>query len=322
MLKNKKVLVTGGAGFIGSHIVEELLKENAKVIVLDNLSTGNFDNLEPFLDKIEFIEGDITNVELLRKLTKDTDYIFHEAALTSVQRSVDDPIPTNHVNTTGTLNVLTAAKENNIKKVVYASSSSIYGNKKDYKDADNLYKVELMKPMPLSPYAASKLIGEYYCKVFSHVYKLDTVCLRYFNVFGPRQNPKSKYSAVIPLFITSLLKDEKPIIHSDGKQSRDFTFVKNVAKANILALKSDAKQGETINVACGDSISVNDVFNKIKDYLGKDIQPDYHPERKGDVRHSLADIKKAKELIGYEPYVSFDEGLKQTIDWYKENYKE
>jgi len=290
--------------------LQRLWKKKANVTIIDNFSSGKKDNLKGFNGKI--IDANIIDADKKKVLNDSTkfDVIFHEASITDTTFPDDSEMIRQNVE--GFKTALRIAQANNAK-LVYVSSAAVYGNV-------NVPMKEDGPIQALNAYAKSKLEIDKIAKQYHD--KMHIVGLRYFNVFGPRQNPKSKYSAVIPLFITALLKNEKPSIHSDGNQSRDFTFVKNIAKANILALKSDSKQGETINIACGDSISVNDIFNKIKDYLEKDIQPDYHPERKGDVRHSLADIKKAKELIGYEPYVSFDEGLKQTIDWYKEDYKE
>jgi nucleoside-diphosphate-sugar epimerase len=305
-----RALVTGGAGFIGSHITERLVKEGYKVTVVDDLSTGNIKNLESVIDKIKFVEGSILELKLLQEISK-VDYIFHEAALPSVQRSIREPRRTIEVNVNGTLNVLIAARDNKVKKVIFASSSSVYGERKGKK------KKEVMKSQPLSPYAASKLMSEHLCKVFSHVYGLPTICLRYFNVFGPRQNPHSEYSAVIPKFIYLMLQNEKPKIFGDGKQSRDFTYVDNVVYANLLAINSNLKGGETINIACGKSYNLLQLIEIINTHIGKNIKPTFTDPRPGEVKHSLADITKAKRLIGYKPLVDFEDGLKRTISFYQ-----
>lgn len=309
----KNVLVTGGAGFIGSNITIELVKQGYNVKVIDNLSTGNIKNLESIKNKIEFIGDDLYQTDKLKDYFQDIDIILHQAALPSVQRSIDHPLDTHHNNTTATIKLLIAAQKAGVKKIVYAASSSAYGNRKE----DS--KVEYMKPQPLSPYAATKLVGEYYMKVFSHVYDIETVCLRYFNVFGPNQDPNSPYSAVIPLFIKAVLNDEQPIIYGDGTQSRDFTYVANNVQANILAMNSDVKSGETLNVACGQSYSLLDLLNMINKILGKNIEPIFKEAREGDVKNSLASISKAKKLINYEAIVDFEEGLKKTIEYYKNN---
>jgi len=309
----KNILVTGGAGFIGSNLTIELVKRDYNVKVIDNLSTGNLKNLDSVIDNIEFIEDDIYRSNKLEEYLKDVDIIFHQAALPSVQRSIDNPIETHNNNCTATIRLLTAAKNTGVKKIIYAASSSAYGNRKED------YKVEYMKPQPLSPYAATKLVGEYYMKVFSHVYDIEAICLRYFNVFGPNQDPNSPYSAVIPLFIKAVLNDEQPIIYGDGKQSRDFTYVANNVQANVLAMESDVKAGETLNIACGKSYSLLDILNIINKTLEKNIKPIFKEEREGDVKDSLANISKAKKLIDYEPIIDFEEGLKKTIEYYKNN---
>ena len=306
-------LVTGGAGFIGSNIVQELLKRSGKVRILDNFSTGKRQNLRPFLDDIELIEGDIRSYHIVREAVRGVDFILHQAALPSVPRSIKDPITTNEVNVVGILNVLDAAREAGVKRVVYASSSSIYGN------SEILPKVEEMTPDPLSPYAVSKLAGEKYCKVFYEIYGLETVCLRYFNVFGPNQDPNSQYSAAIPKFITAILNGSQPTIYGDGEQSRDFTYVENVVQANLLACEAEKVGGEVLNIACGERITVNKLVGKINEILGKNVQAKYVDEREGEVKHSLASVERAKQCLGYEPRVSFEEGLKKTIEWYKDN---
>jgi len=310
-----KYLVTGGAGFIGSNIVEELVAMGEEVVVLDNLSTGYRDNIEEFIGDIDLIEGDIRDAEAVGKAMAGVDYVLHQAALASVPRSIDDPVLVNDVNTNGTLNVLEQARKAGVRSLVYAASSSAYG------DSDISPKHEELRPRPLSPYAVSKLVGEHYCSVYSNVYGLPTISLRYFNVFGPRQDPGSQYAAVVPIFISSLLEEKTPVIYGDGEQSRDFTFVSNVVKANILAAKSEGAEGEMMNVACGDQYTVNRLFAIIKENLEGDTEPQYADPRPGDVKHSLADISKAEKMIGYSVDVTFEQGLKKTIDWYRHNYK-
>lgn len=308
-------LITGGAGFIGSNIARQLLKSDKKIIVLDNLSTGRLSNLDDVKDKIEIIKGDITDYKLLLKSFKKVDYILHQAALRSVPFSVDHPQEANKVNVEGTLNVLLAAKKCGVKRVVYASSSSVYG------DRESALRSEAMPTSPVSPYAVSKLAAEHYCRMFSSLYGLETVSLRYFNVFGPYQDPDSQYSAVIPIFIKAISNGKSPIIHDDGKQSRDFTYIDNVVSANILACKAEKASGEYINVATGERTSVLDIFNKISKILGKDIKPKFGPRRAGDVKHTLADISKAKNLIKFKPLVEFDEGLEKTVKWFLQEYQ-
>ncbi|MCK4400863.1 SDR family oxidoreductase [bacterium] len=307
----KTVLVTGGAGFIGSHIVETLVNRSKKVRVIDNLSTGNIDNLVHLINDIEFIEGDIRDTNLLDRAMKGVDFCFHEAALPSVARSVEDPITTSQVNIEGTLNLLFAAKKNKVKRFIYASSSSAYG------DSPSLPKKEEMKPRPLSPYAVSKLTGEYYCRVFYSVYGLETVCLRYFNVFGPRQDPDSLYAAVIPKFITCFLKNTAPQIYGNGEQSRDFTYIDNVVHANMLAAEAKSMSGQVLNIACGRQTSLNDLIKLLKDLLSSKVNPDYTKPMAGDIKHSLADISKAMDILGYSPKTSFEQGIKSTIEWHK-----
>ena len=273
-------LITGGAGFIGSNIAEKLVSSGQRVRVVDNLLTGKLENMETFIDKIEFINADIRSLDTMIKIMNNVDYVIHQAALPSVPKSVEIPIESNEHNTNGTLNVLFAAKENDVKRVIYAASSAAYG------EIPESPKVETMRPMPLSPYAVNKLAGEYYCSVFTHVYGLETVALRYFNVFGPRQDPTSFYSAVIPKFITALLRNEQPTIFGDGEQSRDFTYIDNVVHANLLACKAPDIAGEMFNIACGESITLNQLLDSLKEILAKDIQPTYEDERAGDVKHS------------------------------------
>lgn len=309
-----KYLVTGGAGFIGSNIVKRLVEEGKKVRVLDNLSTGKRKNIEPFLDKIEFVEGDFTDMDVAINAVKGVDYVIHTGAIPSVPRSIDDPVKTNAANITGTLNLLIASRDEKVKRFVYSASSSAYG------DFPATPKVETMPTDPKSPYAIQKLVGEMYCQNFYKLYGLETVCLRYFNVFGPNQDPESVYSAVIPLFIKKLQRGESPVIFGDGLTSRDFIYVDNNVDANLRACVATREcAGEVINIACGYEISLNQLVDKINIELGTYIKPEYKDERAGDVKHSLADITKAERLLGYKPIVSFEEGLKKTIEFYKNN---
>ena len=304
-------LVTGGAGFIGSNIVGTLLEKGENVRVIDDLSTGKMKNIAPFLARIDFIEASLADLETCRRAVLDMDYILHQAAIPSVMRSVENPLRTNDANITGTVNLLCAAKGKKIKRLVYASSSSAYGN------VEVSPKVESLPPSPRSPYAVSKLAGEYYCRAFYECYGLETISLRYFNVFGPNQDPTSQYSAVIPKFITCILRDEPPPVNGDGTQSRDFTYVENNIIANLLACEAPRTAGEMINIACGESINLLELIRTINEISGKDIKPIFCPKQPGDVMHSLADIRKAKELLGYEPVVCFRDGLERTINWYK-----
>jgi UDP-N-acetylglucosamine 4-epimerase len=315
-----RILVTGGAGFIGSNLVESLLKnpQVELVRVLDNLATGTIKNIEEFVPnpKFEFLEGDIRNYEACLKATDGIDLVSHQAALGSVPRSINDPLTTNEVNISGTLNIFTAAKENRIKRVVYAASSSTYG------DHPGLPKVEDAIGNPLSPYAVTKYVNELYAKVYANAYGLQTIGLRYFNVFGPKQNPAGPYAAVIPLFIKAVLDNEPPTINGDGEHSRDFTYVANAVHANECALfTQNAKAvNEVYNVAIGERTSLNQLFEMIKEVAGSDLAPKYGPERRGDVKHSLADISKAKELMTYHPSVSIKQGLKTTFEWYRQQH--
>ena len=304
-------LVTGGAGFIGSHIVEELVRRGEKVRVLDNFSTGKRENLTPFLEQIELIEGDIRSYHIVREAVQGVDYILHQGALPSVPRSINDPITTNEVNVGGTLNILDAARDAGVKRVVYASSSSVYGANRE------LPKREDMMPQPISPYAVAKLTGEKYCHVFSRTYGLETVALRYFNVFGQRQDPQSAYSAFIPKFIVGMLEEKRLIIDGDGTQSRDFTFVKNVVAANLLAVEAEGVSGEVFNAACGEAMSLNEVVDHIRQALGCEGDIAYGPPRSGDVPMSLADISQARALLGYEPKVPVQEGLEEVVEWFR-----
>ena len=303
----KKVVVTGGAGFIGSHLVEELAKQGYNVIILDDLSTGKMENIAELLNKdnVEFVQGSITELPLLQKLFQGVEYVFHQAALARVPRSVDDPLTANEVNITGTLNILLAARDNGVKKVIYASSSSVYGN------TATLPQREDMPPDPLSPYALTKLAGEYYCNIFRQIYGLPTVSLRYFNVYGSRQDLKSQYATVIPAFIEMILQGLPLIIHGDGEQSRDLTFIDDVVRANILAAESDAEG--TYNIGCGKSTTINQLAGSILNLMGKDLPPVHEKPRPGDPRHTLADVSKARGF-GYEPKWNLEEGLRKSIE--------
>ncbi len=307
-----KVLITGGAGFIGSNLADELLRQGAKVIILDNLSTGFRENLEEIKGDFDFIQGDLNDETSVKNAVENVEIIFHQAALPSVPRSVDNPQETHQACVNGTFNLLLKAKEANVRRVVYAASSSAYG------DQQTLPKVETMLPEPLSPYAGAKLMGEYYCQVFSKVYGLETISLRYFNVFGPRQNPASQYSGVISRFIDSLMSGTTPIIYGDGEQSRDFTYIANVVNANIKAAQTSKGVGEVMNAANGERISLNQLLEVLKKITDREaVQADYQTERKGDVKHSQADNRRAIENLGYEKLVDLESGLRQTIDWWK-----
>ena len=305
-----RFLVTGGAGFIGCNIVIRLVEKGYFVRVLDNFATGQRSNLEPLKDSIELIEGDIRDFWTVVTATKGVDYILHQAALPSVPRSIDNPLTTTEVNINGTLNLLEAARYNNVRRIVYASSSSVYG------DSPVMPKKEDMRPMPKSPYAITKLAGEEYCMNFHALYGLETVAIRYFNVFGPRHNPFSQYSAVIPKFINSLKNGQAPTIHGDGETSRDFTYIDNVVNANLLVCEKENAAGNVINIACNKAFTLNELIDKLNKIIGTDITPYHGPEKKGDVKHSLADISKAQQLLGYEPEIDFEEGLKRTVEWF------
>ncbi len=305
-------LVTGGAGFIGSHLVDALLRDGHTVRVLDNLSTGSADNLAGVRDRVEFVRGDLTDLEEVRRAARGVELVFHQAALPSVPRSVADPIGSHHACATGTLNVLVAAREAGVRRLVYAASSSAYGNSnKPAKREDDL-------PGPLSPYAAAKLTGEYYCRAFSEVYGFEAVCLRYFNVFGPRQQPGGPYSAVIPLFMDAMLAGRRPVIFGDGTQSRDFTFIANVVRANLLAAAAPGVAGKVYNAACGRSVTLLDLVAGINALLGTRIAPEFAPPRAGDVKHSLADVSRARADLGYEPTVGVEEGLRTCLEYYRQ----
>ena len=304
-------LVTGGAGFIGSNIAERLLKAGSRVRIIDNFMTGKRENIEPFLSDIELIEGDIRNMKDVKKAVAGVDYILHQAAMRSVPKSVDNPALTNEINVEGTLNVLVAAKEAKVKRLVYASSSSVYGECEVFPEREDFV------PRPISPYAVSKLAGEHYAYTFSKTYGLETASLRYFNVFGPRQNPESKYSTVIPAFVTRMMAGKAPTVEGSGTQTRDFTYVDNVVQANLAAAKADGASGEVFNIACGNSFSVLDIVKELNKLLGSDIKPDFAPPRRGDVQKTIADISKMKRILGIKPKVEFAQGLKKTLEWWQ-----
>ena len=303
-------LVTGGAGFIGSHLTEALLRRGDSVRVLDDLSTGRRENLAAFERDIELIIGDLRDPEVVARAVRGVDVVFHQGALPSVPRSIADPATVHDVNATGTLNVLLAARDAGVRRVVYASSSSVYG------DSPTLPKREDMPIAPKSPYAASKLAGEQYCRAFAASYGMATVCLRYFNVFGPRQNPRSQYAAVVPRFIDALLDGARPVVFGDGRQSRDFTFVDNVVSANLRA-SLDASGTGVFNIACGQAYTLLDLLAELGRVLGVNPEPVWEPGRAGDVKHSLADIEAARRHLGYEPQVGFREGIARTAEWFR-----
>ncbi|TAL58207.1 MAG: SDR family oxidoreductase [Bacteroidetes bacterium] len=313
-------LVTGGAGFIGSNIAEYLLSHNAKkVVVYDNLATGFEDNIRPFLSLpgFRFIKDDICDLNACKNAFEGIDYVFHQAALGSVPRSIENPIATHNANASGFLSVLVAAKNAGVKRIVYASSSSVYG------DIQDSPKQEKKIGKPLSPYAVSKLVNEFYADIFSRTYNMEIIGLRYFNIFGPRQNPKGAYAAAIPLFIDGLLNNTPVYINSDGEQSRDFTYVENAVQGNIKAMFCTDKKalGSVFNIALGDSISVNQLFNTLKKITGASLSPAYRDERKGDVKNSMADISKAAHILGYSPSVNVEDGLRQTVEWFNNYFR-
>jgi UDP-glucose 4-epimerase len=309
-MNGKNIIVTGGAGFIGSNLVKKLAETN-HVTIIDDLSTGHITNIQSLIatKKIGFINGTITDLDMLQNKFRDTDYVFHQAAIPSVPRSIKDPLKTNVVNANGTLNVLLAARDNHVKKVIYASSSSVYG------DTPTLPKKEEMTPNPLSPYAVSKLTAEYYCDIFTRIYNLPTVALRYFNVYGPWQDPTSEYAAVVPKFITNVLKGKSPIIYGDGEQTRDFTFVEDVVNANILAAESTSTG--IFNIAGGKRISINDLAKLIIKLCNKDVKIDYQNPRSGDILHSLADITRAKNMFNFKSNFTITEGIEETMTWFQ-----
>jgi nucleoside-diphosphate-sugar epimerase len=303
-------LVTGGAGFIGSHLVEELLRRGEQVRVVDNLVTGKRANLA-HLRGVEFLEGDLADLSVAHRAVKGIEVVLHQAAIPSVPRSVEDPVTSNRANVDGSLNLLVAARDAGVRRVVYAGSSSAYG------DTPVLPKVESMPTAPLSPYALQKLVAEEYCRMFTRLYGLETVTTRYFNVFGPRQDPSSPYSGVISLFVSALCAGRAPTIHGDGEQTRDFTYVANVVDGVLKASTAPGVSGEVINIATGGRISLNQLFRTIRDLVGASVEPVYAEPRRGDVRDSRADVEKARRLLGYDPTVSFDDGLRKTVEWYR-----
>jgi nucleoside-diphosphate-sugar epimerase len=304
-------VVTGGAGFIGSHIANALTRNGLRVRIIDDLSTGHRENLDEITGDVEFTEGSVADEQLLKKVLDGAELVFHEAAIPSVPRSVEHPRQSHVASVDGTFSLLLAARDRNVRRVVYAASSSAYG------DQPTLPKREDMLPDPLSPYAVAKLVGEYYCQVFARVYGLETISLRYFNVFGPRQDPGSQYSGVVSRFISVLLKNQQPVIYGDGEQSRDFTYIDNVIDANLKAATASRGFGSVVNVATGNRITLNQLLEEVKAIVGKpEVKAEYQPARVGDVRHSLADISRAHELLGYQPIVGLKEGLQRTIDWW------
>ena len=310
-----RYLITGGAGFIGSNLARFVLSQGHEVVVLDNFATGKRENIVEILDRITLIEGDIRNQNDVAESMHGCVAIFHQGALGSVPRSINDPVTSHDVNVNGTINILETAKAMGIKRIVFAASSSAYGNQ------PLSPKQEDMPVLPISPYAAGKVACEAYMQSYADAYGLETVSLRYFNVFGPRQDPLGAYAAVIPAFVSKLLKNESPVVFGDGEQSRDFCYIDNVCQANWLAAHAPAKNcdGRPINIACNESVSLNQILGKLRELLQRDIPATYQPERAGDVKHSLADIRRAEEKIGYVPLVMFDEGLEKAIDWYREN---
>jgi UDP-glucose 4-epimerase len=306
-------LITGGGGFIGSNLVQALLARGQKVRVLDNFSTGRRTNLAEFADQIELIEGDIRDRAVVERAVDGMDYVLHQAALGSVPRSVQDPVTSNEVNVSGTLNLLWAAKQARARRFVFASSSSVYGN------TPQLPKEESMSPNPISPYAVSKLASERYTLSFTAVYGLPAVALRYFNVFGPKQDPTSQYAAVIPRFISALMRGDVPVVYGDGEQSRDFTYVENVVQANLLACTAPEAPGHVMNIACGERYTLNTLLSLLSEIMGKESHPIYETERPGDVKHSMADIQRAKRVLNFSPSINFKEGLKRTVAWYLQN---
>ena len=304
-------LVTGGAGFIGSHIVDQLVELGESVRVLDDFTTGKIENIEHNLDNIHLSRGSVADIDTVRPAVEGADFVLHHAAVVSVPRSIDDPVACNEANITGTLNVLMAARDARVKRVVYASSASVYG------DSPALPKVEYMPTKPLSPYALTKLAGECYCRMFTKLYGLETVSLRYFNVFGPRQDPTSMYAACIPRFLSLMADDKQPVIYGDGLQSRDFTFVSNAVSANLLACHQQGIGGEVFNIACGQSHTLLDIVDLLNRTLGKSVNPTFEPARPGDVKHSLADIQKAGSLLGFSPAVGLGEGLEKLASWHR-----
>ncbi|MBN2483569.1 MAG: SDR family oxidoreductase [Candidatus Omnitrophica bacterium] len=315
-LKNAHVLVTGGAGFIGSHLVERLLREEAQVTVLDDLSSGKIENLDGCIDRIRFIEGDAGDEKILDRILKDVDYVSHQAALRSVPKSVDMPFDYHRVNVTGTLRLFEKARHGKVKRIGYASSSSVYGDRKDFPERED------DPPRPASPYAATKLFGEYYGAIYSRLYGVEVVALRYFNVFGPRQSLENKYAVVVPKFIVSLLADEAPPIFGTGEQERDFTYIDNVVDANILALTTSEIAGEVFNVAGGAPYSIQHLFFTLSKMMGKAIPARYEAPRVGDVGKTCADLTKSKNRLGFHPQIDFYKGLEKTVAWFSAQSRE
>jgi nucleoside-diphosphate-sugar epimerase len=306
-----KFLVTGGAGFIGSGLVEALVASGDQVRVLDDLSTGKMENLEPFHGKIGFLEGDVSQAAVCRRATDGVDYVLHHAAMASVPKSIADPARNHEINVEGTFHLLKASREAGVKRFVLAASSAVYG------ESEVVPKTEGMEPEPVSPYALSKWIGEAYCRQFDRLGWVSCTCLRYFNIFGPRQDPASEYAAVVPIFITKLLEGKRPSIYGDGGQTRDFTYLENAVHANFLAVRNDRAAGGVYNIGCGESFTLNDLFNRVAREVGTRLDPQYLPMRPGDVRHSCASIEQAREMLGYEPVVTFDDGLRRTVEWFR-----
>jgi len=306
-----RFVITGGAGFIGSNTVDELVRRGHSVVVLDDLSSGKEENLAEIRNKITLIKGSITDIEVVRKAMHEAEYVIHLAARTSVPKSVKDPIETNRINIDGTLNVLVAARDAKVKRIVFAASSSAYG------ETPTLPKIETMEPQPISPYGVTKYVGELYAQTFGRCYGLENVSLRYFNIFGPRQEPSSPYSGVLAKFCTAFLEDTQPVIFGDGEQTRDFTYVENAVQANLLACEAPNVSGKVFNVGVGGRFSLNQTVTLLSDISGKKLEPKYEPARDGDIRDSQADISQAREFLGYEPSVTFDEGLRRTFEWYR-----
>jgi UDP-glucose 4-epimerase len=309
-------LITGGAGFIGSNLADALVRDGERVRIFDDFSTGRIENLLAVRDKIEIVEGDLRDFDAVRRAMRGVNYVSHQGALRSVERSVDDPMSSNAVNVQGTLNVLQAAREAGVRRVAYASSSSVYG------DTEVLPKTEDLAPAPISPYAVSKLAAEHYCRVYSRLYGLETVSLRYFNVFGPKQSPESKYAAVVPLFLRAAFRDEPLEIHGDGLQSRDFTYIDNVVLANRLAMSTPGVGGSVFNVACGSRHSLLDIAALIGRFLGRDLKRNHVAPRRGDVRHTQASIQRISAALNYKPTVDFEEGMRRTFEWFTSQWKE
>jgi UDP-glucose 4-epimerase len=310
-VREMRVLVTGGAGFIGSHLAEALVRAGHRVRVLDNLYSGKRANLAAVRDDVDFVKGDCADPAAVRRAMRGIEAVFHEAAIPSVTRSVQDPIASHRGNATATLCVLTAARDAGVRRVIYAGSSSVYG------DSKHLPKREDMETRPLSPYAVGKLMGEHYLRIFASLYGMETLTLRYFNVFGPRQDAASPYSGVISLFTAALLAGRRPVIYGDGRQSRDFTFVANVVDANLRALAADTATGDVLNAATGTRVTLNRLLAALSRHLGRKARPRYLPARAGDIRHSLADVSRARRELGYRPFVDFETGLRETVEWYR-----